>query len=135
MSWEPRPVPDVNPETAAYWEAAADGRLLLGECEDCGLVFHYPRAHCPDCFGDDVEWREASGTGTVYTYSVAERMTGWPENDLPLIVAYVELTEGPRMMTNVVGCEPSAVEVGTPVEVQFVPTADDDVAIPVFSPQ
>ena len=133
MTWEPRPVPEVTPETEPYWSAAAEGRLLLNECGDCGLVYHYPRAHCPDCFGDDVEWTEAAGAGEVYSYSVARTMSGWPEEDLPPVVAYVELDEGPRVMTNV-DAAPEAVEVGTRVEVAFVETDDEDVAIPLFRP-
>lgn len=134
MSWEPRPLPEVTPESEPYWAAAAEGRLLLRECEDCGLVHYYPRALCPDCLGENVDWVEASGEGTVYTYSVAQQMSGWPEADLPLVVAYVELEEGPRMMTNLVDCDPEAVSVGDPVEVTFVETDREDVAIPVFRP-
>lgn len=133
MTWEPRPLPDVTPETAPYWEAAAEGRLLVQECPDCGLVFHYPRAFCPDCFGDDVAWREAEGTGEVYSHSPAHTMSGWPEEDLPLVIAYVELDEGPRMVTNV-DADPEEVEIGTRVRVTFVETERADVAIPVFEP-
>ncbi len=133
MTWEPRPVPEVTPETEPYWSGAAEGRLLLNECGDCGLVYHYPRALCPDCFGDDLEWIEAAGTGEVYAYSIARTMSGWPEADLPLVVAYVELDEGPRVMTNV-DADPEAVEIGRRVEVVFVETDDEDVAIPLFRP-
>ena len=133
MSWEPRPLPQVTPETEPYWAGAAEGRLLLNECGNCGLVYHYPRAHCPDCFSDEVEWIEAAGTGEVYAYSVAQRMSGWPEDDLPLIVAYVELDEGPRVMTNV-DADPEEVEIGTRVGVTFAETEEEGVAIPLFRP-
>ncbi|WP_254533853.1 Zn-ribbon domain-containing OB-fold protein [Natrinema gelatinilyticum] len=133
MSWEPRPVPEVNPETERYWQAAASGELLVRECPDCGLVYHYPRSLCPDCFSENVEWRETSGRGEVYSYSTARTMSGWPEEDLPLVVAYVELDEGPRLMTNI-DADPENVSVGTHVEVQFVDTEDEDVSIPVFVP-
>lgn len=133
MTWEPRPVPDVTPETAPYWEGAVEGRLLLSECQDCGLVYHYPRAFCPDCFSDAVEWLEADGEGEVYSYSVTRTMNGWPEEDLPLVVAYVELDEGPRLMTNI-HADPNTVDVGTRVTVQFEETKTDNVAIPVFVP-
>ena len=134
-TWEPRPTPDPNPETAPYWRGASEGRLLLGECsaDDCGLVFHYPRARCPDCLSE-AALTEASGEGVVYTYSVAERMEGWPEGDLPLCVGYVELAEGPRVTTAFVDCEPSDLEVGRAVAVRFVPTEEADVAVPVFVP-
>jgi len=132
-TWEPRPVPNVNPETEPFWEAAAEGRFLVRECSDCGLVYYYPRALCPDCFSDDVEWLETDGEGEIYSFSTAYRMEGWPEEDLPLVVAYVELDEGPRVMTNVVDCDPDALAIGDRVEARFVDT-EEGIGIPVFAP-
>lgn len=134
MTWEPRPTPEVTPETEPFWSGAADGKFLLCECRDCGLVYHYPRKVCPDCLSGDIAWREAEGTGELYSFTVAEKMGGWPEETLPLVYAYVELEEGPRVITNVVDCDPATLTVGQRVEVEFVPTADDSVAIPVFTP-
>lgn len=134
MAWEPRPVPTPTPETAPYWAAAAEGRLVLNECRDCGLIYHYPRALCPDCFSEDVDWIDASGRGDVYSYTVAHQAPGWPEDDLPLVLAFVELEEGPRMPTVIRDCDPADVEVGMAVTVDFVGTERDDVAIPVFGP-
>ena len=129
-----KPLPDVTPETAPFWEGATEGEFRLNACQECGLVYFYPRALCPDCFSDDVDWVSAAGTGEVYSYSVLRQMSGWPEEDLPVINAYVELEEGPRVFTNVVDCDPEDVEVGTPVEVRFEDTEEPDVAIPVFEP-
>lgn len=134
MTWEPRPTPEVTPETRRYWRAASEGRLLLRECRRCGLTYHYPRPFCPDCFSEDVEWREADGTGVVYTYTVSRQLSGWPESDLPLVVAYVELDEGPRLVTDLVDCAPDDVDVGDRVEVRFRETESADVSIPVFVP-
>jgi uncharacterized protein len=133
MSWEPRPIPEVSPESEDYWSGAADEKLLLSECQDCGLIYHYPRALCPDCFSEDVDWLEASGKGRVYTYSTAHTISGWPEEDLPLVVAYVELDEGPQIMTNI-DADPEGVEIGTRVAVEFVATEEEDISIPVFVP-
>lgn len=133
MSKEIRPVPDVTPETERFWNAASEGRLLLRACQDCMLIYHYPRALCPDCFSKEVDWIEAAGTGEVYSYSVARTMTDWPESELPLIVAYVELDEGPRILTNI-DCPPDVLTIGTRVEVQFIDAEAVDVAIPVFVP-
>jgi uncharacterized OB-fold protein len=135
MTWEPRPVPEPSPETARFWEAAAEGRLLLSECQECGFAFHYPRAFCPECFSDDVKWLEADGEGDLYTYATMEKVVGWPEEFLPLTVAYVEVDEGPRVLTNVVDCEPSDLSIGTRVSVSFVETEDVDIGIPVFTPK
>lgn len=132
--WEPRPVPEVNPETEPFWAAANQGEFELQECLDCGLIYYYPREHCPDCFSEDTEWRTASGTGKVYSFSVSERMEGWPDEALPVVLSYVELDEGPRVMTNIVNCDPDNLDIGDAVEVQFVPTEEDDIAIPVFAP-
>ena len=134
MTWEPRPVPDVTPETDQFWSGAAEGRLLLNRCEDCGLVYFYPRAHCPDCLSPDVSWVEADGGGSVYSYTVTSIVEGWPEEALPLVSAYVELEEGPRVLSAIVDCDPDQMAVGMPVEVTFVPTEERDVAIPVFEP-
>lgn len=134
MTWEPRPVPASTPETAPYWEGAADGDLLINECNQCGLVYHYPRALCPDCFSDDVDWVEASGEGTVYSYTLARQVPGWPEDDVPVAMAFVELAEGPTMPTVIHDTDPEDVEVGMDVAVEFVETEEEDVAIPVFVP-
>lgn len=132
-SWEPRPLPKPTPETERYWAAATRDTLLLSECEDCGLVYHYPRRLCPDCLSEDVSWMEASGSGTVYTYTAANNVDGWPEEDLPLITAFVELSEGPRVMTAIVDADPDAISIGSPVTVEFMPTEEDDIAVPVFT--
>lgn len=133
MTWGSRPVPKVTPETRRFWEAAADGRLLLRQCAGCGLTFFYPRSRCPDCFSEEVEWIEASGDGRVYSYSVQSSVAGWPEEHLPLIVAYIELDEGPRMISNLVDCPPADVAVGDRVVVRFESTTDESIGIPVFT--
>lgn len=132
--WEPRKTPDVDPETALFWRAAADGTLLLYECDDCGLVFYYPRAFCPDDLSPNVSPKPAAGTGRVYTYATTDVVSEWPSDDLPMVSAIVELDEGPRMLTTLVDCEADSIAIGDRVEVLFIPTDDEDVAIPVFRP-
>lgn len=131
MTWEPRPVPEVTPETERFWKAASEGELLLNECPDCGLTYFYPRALCPDCFGES-EWKTASGTGDIYTFSVIYQISGWPEEHTPVIAAYVELDEGPSIFTNIIDVEPKHISIGDRVEVDFVPTENPEVAVPVF---
>jgi uncharacterized OB-fold protein len=133
MTWEPRPVPKVTPETAPFWAGAAEGRLLLRKCDDCGVVHYYPRALCPDCFSENVKWFESSGRGEIYTCTVLKSMAGWPDEELPLILAFVELDEGVRMLTSLVDCEPSEPSIGDRVKVHFLPTEDENVSIPVFT--
>jgi len=124
-------LPDVTPTTAPYWEAANEGRLLLQECGACDSPIFYPRELCPHCFSSDLGWREASGEGEIFGYSVLHQ-SPIPayEGDTPYVIAVVELAEGPRMFTNIVNCDPSAVSVGAPVMVTF--ERRDGQALPQF---
>ena len=121
-------VPAVNPEIKPFFDAAAEGRLLVKHCGACGEYHHYPRALCPHCFSDRTEWRDAKGTGTVYTYSVLSR--GVP---VPYCIAYVTLDEGVSMITNIVDCDLDALEIGQAVRVVFKPT-DGGPPMAMFTP-
>jgi len=119
-----------------FWEAAAEGRLLIRGCPACGERQFFPRSWCHYCGSGDVEWVESGGTGHVHTHTVIRRATELPAfaDGIPYVVAYVELDEGVRICTNVVGCEPEAVEHGMPVEVTFAPV-NESVALPQFRPR
>lgn len=114
----PLPEPKVEASTAPYWEAAAEGRLLLPRCRACGRVHHHPRGLCPYCWSTDLDWVEAAGTGQVVTYSIVHQPPS-PAFAVPYVLAVVELAEGPRMMTNIVEVAPADVTVGMAVEVTF----------------
>lgn len=119
-----------------FWEAAADERLLVQECADCGERQFFPRAWCHYCGSGHVEWLEAAGTGHVHTHTVIRRATElpWFADRIPYVVGYVELDEGVRIHTSVVDCVPTAVEHGMPVAVTFEHVSDE-VAIPQFAPR
>ena len=119
--------PPVNPETQPFWDATAQGKLLIKKCTACGEPHFYPRPHCPFCFSDKVEWQEASGRGTIYTYSVMRRAP------IPYAIAYVTLAEGPTMMTNIVDCDLNALKIGQAVKLKFVPS-EGGPPIPMFTP-
>ena len=119
MTALPAPAPAVNPETKEFWAATAQGRLLLKRCLDCGSVIWYPRAFCPECASLRTEWFEASGRGHVYSYTVNHRGEGAYAGAVPYVLAYVELDEGPRVMTNLVEVDEPDLAVGLPVEVVF----------------
>ncbi|MEM7096302.1 MAG: Zn-ribbon domain-containing OB-fold protein [Actinomycetota bacterium] len=123
MSALPTGEPRVNHDTKPYWEATAAGRIDLPVCNDCGTVVFYPRSICPDCLSESVTWRTMSGRGTIYSYTITRAgvSSKWREH-LPLIVAYVELEEGPRMLTNIVDTDPESVHVDMPVVAVFDPT-------------
>ena len=127
----PRPVPVPDPETAPYWDATNEGRLLLQRCTRHGHRQLYPRPHCVVCRGP-VEWEEASGRATVYSFTVIRQNMVRPFRDLlPYVVALVDLEEGPRLMTNIVDCEPDDVAVGAPVRVRF-DEVTEGVRLPFF---
>lgn len=133
MTQLPAPPPAVNPETREFWEATAQGRLLLKRCLDCGSVIWYPRALCPECGSLRTEWFEAAGRGRVYSYTVNHRGQGAYAGAAPYVLAYVELDEGPRVMTNLVEAGEEELAVGLPVEVTFHDTGEGS-ALPRFRP-
>ena len=114
------------PETEPYWEAARQGKLLLKHCAGCGAYHFYPRAICPFCFSDRTEWREAAGTGTIYSFSVMRRA------EVPYAIAYVTLAEGPTMMSNIVDCDLDAIRIGQYVRLLFKP-AENGQPVPMFT--
>jgi uncharacterized OB-fold protein len=128
----PAPTPAINPETKPFWDAAATGRLVLRRCTDCQSVIWYPRAICPDCWSGNTEWFDASGRGSIYSYTVNNKGEGPYRDAGPYVLAYVELDEGPRIMTNILTDDFAALEIGRRVEVTFSPTADGEAALPRF---
>jgi uncharacterized OB-fold protein len=119
--------PEPTVGTEAYWEGARNGTLLLRHCTSCNRVHHYPRSLCPHCFSDKLDWRQASGKGKVYTYSVMRRA---PE---PYVIAYVTLDEGVSIMTNIVDCDFDKVKIDMPVRVVFKPSENGQ-PVPMFTP-
>jgi uncharacterized protein len=128
----PTPVPEVQPELKDFWAATVRGQLLLRRCTACGEAIWYPRPVCPFCHSSATVWEEATGRGTIYTFSVVRRGIG-AYADAPYVLAYVELEEGPRVMTNIVDCECDAVEIGQAVEAVFH-RASEDTALLRFRP-
>lgn len=115
------------PELKAYWDATAAGRFVLPECTACGQVYWYPRAACPACGSKDIAWREASGRGSIYSYSVLRRASE------PYVLAYIELEEGPRMLSNIVHCDIDTLFIGQQVKVIFEATSTG-LHVPMFMP-
>jgi uncharacterized OB-fold protein len=125
------PTPDET--TEAFWKAAGEGRLLVKSCRACGRYHAYPRPFCPYCWSDAVEWVEASGRATLYTFSIVRQNDLPPFRDwLPYVAAVVDLEEGPRMMTNIVDCGVEDVRIGMALE--FTTRPAHDIAVPVFRP-
>jgi len=130
--------PAIDWESRAYWEGAGRGELVLQRCRDCGVVQHRPRGLCATCLSDDIEHFVASGRGSIYTYSVV-RQNQMPAfaKAVPYVVSYVQLEEGPQLLTNIVDCDPDDVSIGMAVRVDFVPTPSkngDVLGVPRFVP-
>jgi uncharacterized OB-fold protein len=121
-----KPLPRLDEETRGWWEGLARHELWFQRCRGCGTQRFYARAVCTVCLSSAVEWVRASGRGTVYSFTVTHQnqAPGFRE-ELPYVLAIVELDEGLRMMTNVVGCAPDAVRIGMPVEVVYEDVAPE----------
>lgn len=118
--------PPQNPESEPFHKAAAEGRFMIRRCTACGRAHWYPRALCPFCWGETA-WEEATGRGTVYSYSVMRR------TDPPFSIAYVTLAEGPTMLTSLVQCDLDGLRIGMPVELVWEPT-EGGPPMPCFKP-
>jgi uncharacterized OB-fold protein len=124
----PAPAPTITYDTASYWAAAAAGSMLLTRCTLCANVVWYPRFFCPGC-GATTEAFAASGRGTIYSYTVIHRGEGPYAQAGPYLLAYVELEEGPRVLTNIVDVAPEDVGIGDRVTVVFNPASPDSALI------
>lgn len=131
------PQPTASWETRGYWEGAGRDEIVLQRCEDCGVVQHKPRGVCASCLSNKIEHFVASGRGTVYTYTVTNQNQAKGFADAcPYVMAYVDLDEGPRLLTNIVGCDPDTVTIGMNVVADFAHTEREDgeaFAVPRFT--
>lgn len=114
------PGPTSNPDSQAYWDAAQEERLVIRKCNACGQPHFMPRYLCPSCWSTDLEWVQASGRGTVHSYSIVRRASA-PEfaSQVPYVIALIDLAEGPRMMANILGDDALQTRIGDQVEVCF----------------
>jgi uncharacterized OB-fold protein len=127
-----RPLPVIDSDSQPYWEATARHELRLPFCLDCDKSFFMPRVLCPRCHGDRVEWRAASGTGVIYSYTVARRPAGLAfAARVPYVVALIDLDEGVRLLSQVITDDVAAVRIGQRVHVDFEDVAEG-LALPVF---
>jgi uncharacterized OB-fold protein len=125
-------LPAVTALTQPFWEAAANGRLLLPRCNACGQHFFRPEVACTHCFSTDWQWDEASGRGSLYSYTVVHRAPA-PGFATPFALAVVELAEGPAMMSNLVRCAADEIRIGMPLRVCFEQVSGE-IHLPRFEP-
>jgi len=129
-----RPLPAIAPEMAPFWDAAHRHELVAQRCVDCG-AFRFPaREVCSRCLSRRVEWRRVSGRGRVFSVAIMHQANHpWFAARAPYAVVVVELEEGARMLSSLVGREPGAIEIGMPVEVTFEDVSPE-ISLPVFRP-
>ncbi len=129
-----KPLPEITPESRPFWQGCKRHQLLVQRCRACGARQHYPRGVCASCWSEDLEWLPSSGRGTVYSFTVTHRTQARGFRDeLPYVLAWVELEEGVQVLTNLVGCDPATLRIGAPVRVTFE-DVNADVSIPRFTP-
>jgi uncharacterized OB-fold protein len=130
-----RLIPLITDLTQPYWDATRRGEFVMQQCKACTHTIFPPRSNCSNCGSKELLWQPVSGKGVIYTYTIAHR----PPHPVlvdqcPLAIAVVELDEGPRMITNVIGCNPNEVKIGMKVKVAFEAIDDSDEVLPVFEP-
>jgi uncharacterized OB-fold protein len=130
----PAPAPLITVANSAFWSATAEGRFVLQRCTKCSTVVWFPQRNCPACWTESLDTFEASGRGSVYSFTIIRRGSGEYRDAAPFVLAYVELVEGPRVLTNIVDCDPLEVRIDMPVHIVWHDTGEGN-ALYRFSPQ
>src|SRR5258708_7944695 len=126
----PRPTPETQP----YWDGARAGELRIQRCTDCGRFYFYPRPFCPICHSSDVEWVAVSGRARLHSYVINHRPAPGFEDEAPYAIAVVQLEEGPRMMTNIVGVPNTPEDLVLDMALEVVFEEQGGVCLPKFRP-
>ena len=129
-----KPAPEPTDASRPFWDACSRHELRIQRCLDCGRLIHYPKIHCPHDGGDQFEWALMSGRGSVYSFVVIHRAfhEGFKQ-DVPYVIAVIELEEGVRLMSNVIGMDPDQVHIGLPVALEWDETGNP-YPLPKFRP-
>lgn len=133
-----KPLPTITSEARPFWEGAAKQQLLMQCCLDCSAYIWTPRPSCFECGSENIQWQKLSGRGEVYSFTVIRQVVGRAasqafEKDIPYVIAWIDLDEGPRMITNVIGCPVENVTLGMKVSVVFEQQSAD-IWLPKFMP-
>jgi len=131
-----RPLPKLNElDTGEFWQATANKEFRYQQCANCGTIVWHPRAHCTGCVDGDLRWKVSAGKGTIYSFSVV-RLSYHPffRTKVPYAVAYVDLDEGPRFLTNVTGIDDPLTDIHVGQRVELAWEEHDDLCIPLVRP-
>lgn len=124
------PEPIRNADSQEFWDAMQQEKLILQECGDCGALEYMPRHMCPVCWSANRKWRQASGRGTVHSFTIVRRASSPAfASRVPYVVALIDLEEGPRMPSAIVGDDALSVRIGDPVTMSFEPRGDEKLAV------
>ena len=127
-----KPLPVVDADSKPFWDGAKAHKLVIQQCSGCNQFIFYPRAVCPKCTGDALQWKDVSGEGTIYSFTVARRGAGPAfADDAPYVIALIDLKEGARMMSNIVTDDVDSVKIGQSVKVTFEDVTDE-ITLPKF---
>ena len=133
-----KPLPAITTEAKPFWDEAAQNKLVMQRCEECRAYVWTPRPACFECGSEQVEWTQLSGKGEIYSFTVIRQIVGRAaskafEPDVPYVVAWIDLEEGPRMISNVIGCPVEDAKIGTKVSVVFEQQSPE-IWLPKFKP-
>jgi hypothetical protein len=132
-----KPLPQITPLNQPFWDGAKNGKLIMQRCQDCESWVWCPRPLCGECGGANLQWTELSGRGKVFAFTVIREVVGRALRgfapDIPYVTAWIDLDEGPRFCSNIIGCPIESVRIDMPVEVVFEP-AGDGITLPKFKP-
>ncbi|MFZ0890702.1 MAG: Zn-ribbon domain-containing OB-fold protein [Candidatus Binataceae bacterium] len=131
-----KPVPDVTPQLAPFFEAARRGVLAVQKCDSCGRLRFPPRELCSHCLSTGASWIPVSGRGEVFSFNIMHQVYHPAfAAQVPYAVVVVQLEEGARMISNLVGVKPHEIRCGMPVEVMFEKPLNEEVTLPKFRPR
>ncbi len=136
MTEPTRPLPNANePDTGPFWQATKNHEVRYQRCDDCDALVFYARRHCTSCLGSNLTWHASKGEGTLYTYSVV-RQSYHPffRAHAPYAVAWIDLDEGPRILSNIVGIEDPTKELAIGQRLRVEWEDHEELAIPLFRP-
>ena len=130
-----KPLPVFSAESKPFWDGCQRHELLLQQCDRCHSFWFPPSSMCPDCLSVEWKWTRSCGRGRIHSFVIFQRVyhPGFAD-DVPYVVAVVELEEGPRLISNIVGCNPQSVQCEMPVELVFE-NVSREVTLPKFGPK
>jgi uncharacterized OB-fold protein len=132
-----KPLPEITPVNQSFWESAKAGKLVMQKCKDCGSWIFCPRPICVECNSDNLDWVQVSGRGKVFSFTIIREVVGQALRgfapDIPYVTAWIDLDEGPRFCSNIIGCTVEDVKIGMNVQAVFE-DAGDGIRLPKFKP-